>query len=204
MKHATAQDLRGFPGGTRFGTMLADPPRRFADRTGKAAPEHRRLTLSAAMGLQRLCPRPVLRSQAGRAVCGIRLSGAFLSDELRDPAAPGRESDFRRPGNRKNGGSGRRGIGCAFRNPAGIGVSGTPGPGTSARRRVTMLQARRREDARMPGEPHEAIESCSRGPYLERFGRGIRGGWTVRGNRAEDSDSPDWKSCAHNSAIAAE
>ena len=29
--------------GKRFGTVLADPPWRFVNRTGKVAPEHRRL-----------------------------------------------------------------------------------------------------------------------------------------------------------------
>ena len=31
-------------GGEPFGTLLADPPWRFLNRTGKVAPEHRRLS----------------------------------------------------------------------------------------------------------------------------------------------------------------
>lgn len=33
-----------------FQTVLADPPWRFANRTGKAAPEHRRLGRDGTMG----------------------------------------------------------------------------------------------------------------------------------------------------------
>ena len=39
-----AQDLRGYLAGRRFATVLADPPWRFVNRTGKVAPEHRRLS----------------------------------------------------------------------------------------------------------------------------------------------------------------
>lgn len=38
-----AQDLIEFLDGARFGTVLADPPWRFTNRTGKMAPEHKRL-----------------------------------------------------------------------------------------------------------------------------------------------------------------
>ena len=39
-----AQDLRHTLARRRFATVLADPPWRFTNRTGKVAPEHRRLT----------------------------------------------------------------------------------------------------------------------------------------------------------------
>lgn len=35
------------------------------------------------------------------------------------------------------------------------------------------------EHSRKPDEQCDVIESCSRGPYLELFGRGERDGWTV-------------------------
>ena len=44
MTHDPAQDLRRDLAGRRFATVLADPPWRFANRTGKVAPEHRRLS----------------------------------------------------------------------------------------------------------------------------------------------------------------
>ena len=41
---SAANDLATFLGNQKFGTILADPPWRFANRTGKVAPEHRRLS----------------------------------------------------------------------------------------------------------------------------------------------------------------
>ena len=38
----------------RFGTILLDPPWRFMNRTGKVAPEHRRLARYKTMSLQAL------------------------------------------------------------------------------------------------------------------------------------------------------
>ena len=46
-----------FPGG--FGTVLADPPWRFANRTGKVAPEHRRLVRYRTMSLTEIGELPV-------------------------------------------------------------------------------------------------------------------------------------------------
>ncbi len=40
----TIIDLARCMGGKRFHTVLADPPWRFTNRTGKVAPEHRRLS----------------------------------------------------------------------------------------------------------------------------------------------------------------
>ena len=49
------------------------------------------------------------------------------------------------------------------------------------------------------------IEACSRGPYLELFGRGVRKGWTVWGNQAHNAWRPDWDTYAYNSGnVAAE
>ena len=43
---AASADLRMFVGDRKFGTILADPPWQFQNRTGKVAPEHERLSLS--------------------------------------------------------------------------------------------------------------------------------------------------------------
>ncbi|WP_287185940.1 MT-A70 family methyltransferase, partial [Rhodovulum sp.] len=61
---------------------------------------------------------------------------------------------------------------------------------------------RKREHSRKPDEQYELIESCSWGPYLELFGRGVRQGWTVWGNQADADYKPDWKTYAYNSGMA--
>jgi hypothetical protein len=48
----------------RFGTILADPPWRFANRTGKMAPEHKRLSRYSTMTLQEIMELPVSISPA--------------------------------------------------------------------------------------------------------------------------------------------
>ena len=54
-----SQDLARFLGGQRFGCVLADPPWRFTNRTGKVAPEHKRLARYPTMTLQEICALPV-------------------------------------------------------------------------------------------------------------------------------------------------
>ena len=45
-------ELNGFA--HKFGTVLIDPPWRFANRTGKMAPEHRRLRRYATMSFDEI------------------------------------------------------------------------------------------------------------------------------------------------------
>ena len=44
-------DLLALADGRRFATVLVDPPWQFANRTGKMAPEHRRLARYATLAL---------------------------------------------------------------------------------------------------------------------------------------------------------
>ena len=45
--------------GRRFATILADPPWRFTNRTGKMAPEHRRLARYQTMTMEEIAALPV-------------------------------------------------------------------------------------------------------------------------------------------------
>ncbi len=53
------QALLDLVGGRRFRTVLADPPWRFTNRTGKMAPEHRRLARYTTMTLDEIAALPV-------------------------------------------------------------------------------------------------------------------------------------------------
>lgn len=44
--------------GRKFGTILADPPWQFQNRTGKVAPEHKRLNLRRGLGARRVSTTP--------------------------------------------------------------------------------------------------------------------------------------------------
>lgn len=61
---SSADDLRQFLGGRKFGTILADPPWRFAHRTGKVAPEHNRLTRYGTMAIEEIKALPVAEAAA--------------------------------------------------------------------------------------------------------------------------------------------
>jgi N6-adenosine-specific RNA methylase IME4 len=54
-----AIDLLATARGKKFGTVLADPPWQFQNRTGKVAPEHKRLNRYGTMTLDEICELPV-------------------------------------------------------------------------------------------------------------------------------------------------
>ena len=210
MGTGAAQDLVNFLDGDRFGTVLADPPWRFVNRTGKIAPEHKRLARYPTMELDEICALPVAAHIADRAHCYLWVPNALLPDGLKVLDAWGFEykSNIIWHKVRKDGGSDGRGVGFYFRNVTEVLLFGTRGKNARTeapgRRQVNMIQSRKREHSRKPDEQYKVIEGCSWGPYLELFGRGVRTGWTVWGNQADADYKPDWKTYGHNSGVAAE
>lgn len=83
MGTAAAQDLTDFLKGDRFGCLLADPPWRFTNRTGKVAPEHKRLARYPTMTLDEICGLPVASHLEDRAHCYLWVPNALLPDGLR-------------------------------------------------------------------------------------------------------------------------
>ena len=71
---AIDQDLIGFAGKRRFATILADPPWQFTNKTGKVAPEHKRLARYGTMTLDEIMALPV--GDTRRADLRIFISGA--------------------------------------------------------------------------------------------------------------------------------
>ena len=204
-----AQDLATALAGRRFGTVLADPPWRFANRTGKVAPEHRRLARYPTLTLDEICALPVAEHVEERAHCYLWVPNALLPEGLQVLAAWG----FAYKTNliwhkiRRDGGSDGRGVGFYFRNVTEVLLFGTRGRNARTeapgRRQVNMIQSRKREHSRKPDEQYGVIESCSRGPYLELFGRGVREGWTVWGDQGAEGYRPDWATYANHSGAAA-
>jgi len=189
---------------------MADPPWRFTNRTGKVAPEHKRLSRYPTLELDDICALPVAEHMADTAHCYLWVPNALLPDGLRVLEAWG----FNYKSNiiwhkiRKDGGSDGRGVGFYFRNVTEIILFGVKGKNARTlqpgRSQVNLFATRKREHSRKPDEQYRIIEACSTGPYLELFGRGKRDGWTVWGNQAEDDYKPDWKTYKYNSTLAAE
>jgi N6-adenosine-specific RNA methylase IME4 len=204
-----AIDLAKRTAGRRFQTVLADPPWRFTNRTGKVAPEHRRLARYGTMTTPDICALPIAELTKTPAHLYLWVPNALLPEGLSVMQAWGFEykSNIVWHKIRKDGGSDGRGVGFYFRNVTELllfGVRGknarTEAPGRS---QVNYLSSRKREHSRKPDEQYELIESCSKGPYLELFARGTRPGWTYWGNQADEDYKPTWKTYAYNSSVEA-
>lgn len=179
-------------GGVPFGTLLADPPWRFRNRTGKVAPEHRRLSRYGTMDWRDVAEMPIPALMAERSHCYLWVPNALVGQGL----AVLEEWGFTYKAmlvwakRRRDGGPDGRGVGFYFRNvtePVLFGVRGglrTLAPG---RRQVNLIETRKREHSRKPDELYPIIHACSPGPYLELFARHPQPGWTAWGDEA----SPD-------------
>ena len=200
-----AADLIAGAAGRRFGTIMADPPWRFQNSTGKVAPEHKRLNRYGTMTLADIQALPVAEVAAQTSHLYLWTPNALLPDALLVMQAWGftYKSNIVWHKVRKDGGSDGRGVGFYFRNVTELilfGVRGrnarTLAPG---RRQVNMIATRKREHSRKPDEQYEVIEACSPGPYLELFGRGVRKNWTTWGDQADVNYEPTWKTYANHS-----
>ena len=187
MTKTASQDLSDFLGNDRFATVMADPPWRFTNRTGKIAPEHKRLARYPTMTLQDICDLPVADHLEGTAHCYLWVPNALLPDGLQVLAAWGFEykSNIVWHKIRKDGGSDGRGVGFYFRNVTEVllfGVRGRMRTLAPGRRQVNIIQSRKEEHSKKPDEAYEIIEACSPGPYLELFARLPRRGWRQLGD----------------------
>lgn len=186
-----------------FGAILADPPWRFSNRTGKMAPEHKRLNRYDTLTFEEIKRLPVADVAAEQSHLYLWVPNALLAEALEVMRAWG----FTYKTNliwhkvRKDGEPDGRGVGFYFRNTTEMilfGVRGklrTLAPGRS---QVNIIRSRKREHSRKPDELYRIIETCSPGPFLELFARGPRKHWTQWGKEAE-SYRPTWPTYAFHS-----
>ena len=190
--------------GRHFATILADPPWRFQNRTGKVAPEHRRLSRYGTMDLSEIMALPVNEVTAATSHLYLWVPNALLPEGLAVMKAWGFEykSNIVWHKVRKDGGSDGRGVGFYFRNVTELVLFGVKGKNArteaAGRRQVNYLATQKREHSRKPDEFYDIVEACSKGPRLELFARGTRKGWAAWGNQAEDYDIT-WNTYAHHS-----
>lgn len=180
-------------------TILADPPWQFFNRTGKMAPEHRRLRRYSTLSLDQIRDLPVDRVAADRAHLYLWVPNALLREGLLVMEAWG----FSYKGNlvwykvRRDGGPDRRGVGFYFRNVTELVLFGVRGKNNRTRQlgrtQPNLIATRKREHSRKPDELYEIIENCSNPPFLELFARHRRPGWNQLGNEID-------RSGAHTSA----
>lgn len=178
----------------RYGTILADPPWRFSNRTGKMAPEHKRLSRYSTMTLEEIMELPVAQLALPKSHLYLWVPNALVLEGLEVMKRWGYtyKTNLVWYKVRKDGGPDGRGVGFYFRNVTELVLFGTRGslrtlaPG---RRQVNVLLTRKREHSRKPDELYDIIQECSPGPYLELFARHCRRGWTQWGDEA-NTDAP--------------
>lgn len=194
----TADNLIHFSNGQKFSTIYADPPWRFANRTGKVAPEHKRLNRYETMALEDIMALPVSEIAEEKSHLYMWVPNALLPEGLEVMKAWGFEykTNIIWEKVRKDGGPDGRGVGFYFRNVTEILLFGIRGDKNRtldpARSQVNLIRSMKREHSRKPDEMITLIEQCSPGPFLEMFARGDREGWAMWGNQADALYEPDW------------
>ena len=198
MLERTIADFRAYTAGKKYQTIYADPPWRFQNRTGKVAPEHKRLARYGTMKLEEIKQLPVAEVADEKCHLYLWVPNALLPEGLEVMEAWG----FSYKTNtiwekvRKDGMPDGRGVGFYFRNVTEILLFGIKGdknrtldPG---RTQVNLIRSMKREHSRKPEEFSALIESCSSAPFLELFARGNRDGWDMWGNQATEDYEPTW------------
>lgn len=204
----TNKNLLEFCEGQKFATIYADPPWRFQNRTGKVAPENKKLNRYETMELDAIMAMPVAQIAAEKSHLYLWVPNALLPDGLAVMKAWG----FEYKGNivwekvRKDGEPDGRGVGFYFRNVTELllfGVRGTNNRTLApARSQVNLIRTQKREHSRKPDEIIPIIERCSPGPFLELFARGDRKGWAMWGNQADAGYEPTWNTYANHTKAA--
>ena len=174
-----------------YGSILADPPWRFMNRTGKSAPEHRRLHRYETMTTDEIARRAVGRLAASQSHLYLWVPMALIEDGLRVMRAWGftYKTSVLWLKTRKDGEPDLRCMGFYFRVVTEVllfGVRGGLRTGAPARRLPNLIRATKREHSRKPDEAYDLIELVSPGPYVELFARPPhRIGWDTWGDQSD-------------------
>ena len=195
---STIENFVRFTNGKKYRTIYADPPWQFQNRTGKVAPEHKRLSRYPTMKLDDIKSLPVGQVADEKSHLYLWVPNALLPEGLEVMKAWGFEykTNLIWEKVRKDGEPDGRGVGFYFRNVTEILLFGIKGDNNRTldpgRSQVNLLRTMKREHSRKPDEFVPLIEKCSSGPYLEVFARGNRELWDMWGNQAFDDYEPDW------------
>lgn len=179
-----------------FKTIVADPPWRFSNRTGKMAPEHKRLWRYGSLSLDEIASLSVEEIAAEKAHLYLWVPNALMPSGLRVMEAWG----FKYKTNliwfkcRKDGGPDRRGVGFYYRNVTEmvlLGVRGHMRTLKPGRRMPNFCKARKTNHSTKPERMYRMIELCSPAPRIDLFARRQRPGWYVWGDEVEIGHVPE-------------
>ena len=194
----TTNNLLKFCAGKKYSTIYADPPWRFQNRTGKVAPENKKLNRYETMSIEEIEALPVSQIASEKSHLYLWVPNALLPEGLAVMKAWGFEykSNIVWEKIRKDGEPDGRGVGFYFRNVTEILLFGIRGSNNRtlapARSQVNLIRTQKREHSSKPDEIVPLIERCSPGPFIELFARGARNGWDMWGNQATSDYEPTW------------
>ncbi|MGI5857028.1 MAG: MT-A70 family methyltransferase [Candidatus Merdivicinus sp.] len=204
----TIENFRSFTQGKSYRTIYADPPWQFQNRTGKVAPEHKRLNRYTTMSLDEIKKLPVSEAAEEKSHLYLWVPNALLPEGLEVMDAWGftYKTNIIWEKVRKDGMPDGRGVGFYFRNVTEILLFGIRGGNNrtldAGRSQVNLIRSMKREHSRKPDEFISLIESCSPGPFLELFARGDRDGWDMWGNQATEDYEPTWSTYTNHTVAA--
>ena len=198
-----AQDFTASVVNKSYGSIVADPPWRFQNRTGKMAPEHKRLARYTTLSVQEIKEIPVWLVAAQNCHLYLWVPNALIKEGLQVMESWGFEYKTNLIWHkiRKDGEPDGRGVGFYFRNTTEMilfGIRGKMRTLARGRSQVNIIKSCKREHSKKPDELYEIVEACSPGPYLELFARGKRPAWDQWGNEVEDY-VPNWPTYANHS-----
>lgn len=183
-------NLLKFCGDRKFKSILVDPPWQFQNKTGKVAPEHKRLNRYPTLKLEDIMSLTVKAVADDPCHLYLWVPNALLPEGLEVMKTWG----FQYKTNivwekvRKDGEPDGRGVGFYFRNVTELLLFGVYGAHAKtlapARSQVNLLRTQKKEHSRKPDEIYDLIERCSSEPYLELFARGSHENWVQWGNQA--------------------
>jgi N6-adenosine-specific RNA methylase IME4 len=174
----------------QFGAILIDPPWRFANRTGKVGPEHKRLHRYQTLRFDEIAALPIERFALPRSHLYLWCPNALLLEALTIMRGWGfiYKTNIVWYKIRKDGGPDGRGVGFYFRNVTELLLFGVKGglrtlePG---RTQVNLFTSRKGAHSRKPMAVYDLIARCSPGPYLELFARDRMDGWVQWGDELD-------------------
>ena len=177
---------------TKYRTIVADPPWRFSNRSGKGAPEHRRLRRYATLSVAEIAALPIASIAEPDAHLYLWVPNALLADGHRVMSAWGFVYKtslvwFKR---RSDGGPDLRCMGFYFRNVTEFllfGVRGHLRTLPPARKLPNVIEAGKHGHSVKPEAAIDLIETVSPGPYVELFARRHRLGWDVWGDESANT-----------------
>ena len=200
----TIKDFISYTAGKKYKTIYADPPWQFQNRTGKVAPEHKRLNRYTTMSLEDIKQLPVSEIADDKCHLYLWVPNALLPSGLEVLNAWGFEykTNIIWEKIRKDGMPDGRGVGFYFRNVTEILLFGIKGNNNrtleAGRTQVNLIRSMKQEHSKKPIEFISLIERCSSAPFLELFARGQRANWDMWGDQANIDYEPTWNTYANH------